>query len=293
LELYLRKQICGDNPWLCGDRVYASTTHCVLTNETVITSSALLFALFALVVGLGIGFAFRFFSAAGSQVWPRSLALGAVVVVLLAGLACTIGGAEHVQANVAPFAKSTAAANCAAIAADLQVTSSRWAVASWLSGILAALLAVIGGILGQGADPEAPWYRRGAGVLLATLGTALASTSAFSVSRSAAAGDAAAEATLALGSRDPYELYGLCLAAKAEWLRSRAESLDQTPPPSNNKAASGQQGRPPNASSSNELEATAPPAATPSSPGVSSLGSSNGNALSPVATGSLPPKASN
>jgi hypothetical protein len=157
-----------------------------------------------------------------------------IIFGVLLAMASAFGGywAAQVAGPRGPIDASSAdaAAMCVRLARDLQSASSNWAIASWVIGLLATLLSVLGGIVGQG-PAGSPWYQRGAGVLLASVGSILSATAAYSVARSNAASSAAAAATLALGEPDRASAYRKCLDAKAQWLASRTDSLDQSPPP--------------------------------------------------------------
>jgi hypothetical protein len=120
---------------------------------------------------------------------------------------------------------------CSQIAEELQRSSSNWAIVGWQLALVSALLGAIGGLVGRGSPTETRWYRIGAGALLATLGTSLSATAAVSIARSNAASSAAAAATFALKVKDDTQAYEKCLDAKAQWLESRVDSLDQLPPP--------------------------------------------------------------
>jgi hypothetical protein len=174
--------------------------------------------------------------------WPRPTAtplraslLLAVALVAIASLAFAMAGND---ARGPLFTTPEAAGKmCLGLATDLQRTSSRWALASWGLALTATLLSAIGGLVGRGPDGETRWYRVGAGMLLATLGSSLSATAAYSVTRSNAASAAGAAATRALGEPDALERYKLCLEAKSRWLESRADSLDQSPPQTPQKSA--------------------------------------------------------
>src|SRR4051812_30051314 len=115
---------------------------------------------------------------------------------------------------------------CLTMAAEFQRASTNWSITSWAAGIISALLSAIGGSVGSGVPDEKRWYRRSLGVILATVGSSLAATAAYSVARSNAASSAAASATVALAQTDPAQRYTQCIDAKAQWLQSRADSLD-------------------------------------------------------------------
>ena len=119
---------------------------------------------------------------------------------------------------------------CRVFSQKMQGTSSKWAGLAWTAGIIGTLSSLLGGILGAGKDTD-KLYRRSAGVILASLGSLLAATSAYSISRSSAASNAAAQATRARGEATDVTRFVKCLEARAQWLESRAASLDKTPPP--------------------------------------------------------------
>jgi len=124
---------------------------------------------------------------------------------------------------------------CVSLQQDLERSSANWAIVSWVAALSASILSAVGGLGGPGRSdraPAPPWYRAGAGVLLANVGSTLAATAAFSVARSNGASAAAASATLALSKSNQLEMYQRWVTAKALWLQTRAGSLDQNPPPS-------------------------------------------------------------
>ena len=176
------------------------------------------------------------------QLWPKLPAtsrsvLGATLALGL--MSALLFGAIHTEGQGTVAANSAEAGTmCMGLAADFQQTSSRWAIASWALALVASLLSAIGGLVGRGQDNETRWYRLGAGVLLATFGSSLSATAAYSVARSNAASAAAGAATAALAAGDPSEQYKRCIMAKAQWLESRTDALDQTPPPQPKAATS-------------------------------------------------------
>jgi hypothetical protein len=166
----------------------------------------------------------------GSIRW--GLVAGLVGAVLLGlGALAVWGYSAPPSAVVDPFnPDNRIEVMCLRLSAEFQRTSSRWAGFSWMAAVLATILSAAGGIIGSGREGESRWYRRGAGVLLASLGSTLAATGAYSVSRSNAASSAAAATTLALREESPARVYAACLEARAQWLQSRVDSLDQGPP---------------------------------------------------------------
>jgi hypothetical protein len=154
----------------------------------------------------------------------------AVGVLWLISVGCLWPACGTVGTMSGYVSEGDGAKTCADFSKNLQKTSSNWAATGWTAGILAGLLSATGGIVGTGPD-NARWYRKGAGVLIATLGGSLAATSAYSVSRSNAASSAAASAASALSLESDRQMYQQCATARASWLDSRAESLDQSPPP--------------------------------------------------------------
>jgi hypothetical protein len=178
--------------------------------------------------------------AVASMAWSKSrepvtrgfvLALSSLIVVVC--LYLVFGPTGRLNATFAGHPKQ-AFELCVSLEQDLQRSSSNWAIVSWIAALAASLFSAVGGLVGSGRSdgaPSPPWYRAGAGVLLATVGSTLAATAAFSVARSNAASAAAAAATLALSEPTEREMYRRCVAAKAQWLQTRADSLDQNPPP--------------------------------------------------------------
>lgn len=139
-----------------------------------------------------------------------------------------------------PYSSGNGARLCGALADRMQLTSSHWSVGSWVVGFLATVLVAAGGIVGPG-DRSANGWRKGAGVLLATVGGLCASSSAFMVSRSTAAATASGSATLAIATAASNDSDGdrlafrNCLFAKSQWLQSRTDSLAQLPPANTSK----------------------------------------------------------
>lgn len=167
------------------------------------------------------------------DVVTRGLVLALALFIIVTGLYLVFGPTGHLNATFTGRPRD-AFNLCIVLAQDLQRSSSNWAIVSWVAALAASILSAVGGLVGSGrADGAAspPWYRAGAGVLLATVGSTLAATAAFSVARSNAASAAAAAATLALSEPTQQGMYQRCVAAKAQWLQTRADSLDQNPPP--------------------------------------------------------------
>ncbi len=156
-------------------------------------------------------------------------------------MACAGAVGCGTKGDIPAYADGSGDTICKDFSEDLQLVSSKWALVSWLAGIVGTACAVSGGMVGAGKDTD-KLRRRVAGVLLASLGSALAATSAYAVSRSSAAGDASASATSARRQPQDHDRFLGCLDARAAWLESRAASLDQAPPPSPDKAARPQQG---------------------------------------------------
>ncbi|MES1204738.1 MAG: hypothetical protein ABUS79_02260 [Pseudomonadota bacterium] len=160
-------------------------------------------------------------------------------VVVLGGfalwVACAGAAGCGSRGDIPAYTKDQGDAICKDFSTELQLVSSKWALVSWLAGIVGTACAVSGGIVGTGKDGD-KLRRRVAGVLLASLGSVLAATSAYAVSRSSAASDAASASTTARRKAQDYDRFLDCLDARAAWLQSRAASLDQTPPPSPDKS---------------------------------------------------------
>ena len=137
-----------------------------------------------------------------------------------------------------PYQPGRGVALCQKMATGMQQRSTFWSVASWLLSFFSVVLLSLGGIIGSGPE-NARWWRKGAGVLLATIGGTFAASSAFAVARATAAASASANAIVALYDSQPHariaddeESYVRCLEAKVLWLRSRSEALAQLPLPS-------------------------------------------------------------
>jgi hypothetical protein len=164
-------------------------------------------------------------------IWAAVLAAFAVGGLIAVGLLHVVHRMPIV-ADLGPYVSGgqEGAKACLALTKDFQQESSKWSILAWIAAVAGTVLTTTGGILGAGAK-EDPWYRRGAGVLLASLGASLAAGSAVSVSRSNAASTAASAAVLAVTETKDEERYFQCARAKAAWLQSRPDSLDQTPPP--------------------------------------------------------------
>jgi hypothetical protein len=168
---------------------------------------------------------------------PRTVALAIVAGALIVGaVGCNVGSSRGCLPLYA--AAGDGAAACKQLSEDLQQTSSNWAVAAWAAGIVGGLLTALGGIVGAGQEKD-HFMRRAAGVLLATLGSSLAATAAYSVSRSNAASTAAASASMGQTESDDVARFNSCLKARAEWLDSRVDSLDQAAPPQARKGGGG------------------------------------------------------
>jgi len=159
---------------------------------------------------------------------PSYLVGLAVAFVAAQALAFLYGNTPTALVQLDP---ASARQMCRQIAEELQRSSSNWAIVGWQLALVSALLGAIGGLVGRGSPTETRWYRIGAGALLATLGTSLSATAAVTIARSNAASSAAAAATFALKVKDDTQAYEKCLDAKAQWLESRVDSLDQLPPP--------------------------------------------------------------
>ena len=181
-----------------------------------------------------------------NQTWRTAfLIIGSLAVVggiiglyYFSGLASLDVPLDH---QFIPYQPGRGVALCQKLAVGMQERSTLWSVASWLMSFFSVVLLSVGGIIGSGPE-NARWWRKGAGVLLATIGGTLAASSAFAVARSTAAASASANAIVALYDTqtharlvDDEESYIRCLEAKVLWLRSRSEALAQLPLPSTSK----------------------------------------------------------
>lgn len=174
---------------------------------------------------------------------PLSL-LGGII-----GLYCWAGIANldvPLDQQFIPYQPGRGVALCQKMATGMQQRSTLWSVASWLLSFFSVVLLSIGGIIGSGPE-NARWWRKGAGVLLATIGGTFAASSAFAVARATAAASASANSIAALYDTQTHgriaedeESYVRCLEAKVLWLRSRSEALAQLPLPSTAKNRSTQ-----------------------------------------------------
>ena len=181
-----------------------------------------------------------------NRTWRAAfLIIGPLAVVGgIIGLYCWSGIANldvPLDHQFIPYQPGRGVALCQKLAAGMQERSTLWSVASWLMSFFSVVLLSIGGIIGSGPE-NARWWRKGAGVLLATIGGTLAASSAFAVARATAAASASANAIVALYDTqtharlaDDEESYIRCLEAKVLWLRSRSEALAQLPLPSTSK----------------------------------------------------------
>jgi hypothetical protein len=163
----------------------------------------------------------------------RSRAVIATVFALLLLSLAAVSSCGFISTGHIPAYNSTNPNGdeiCGDFSQKMQGTSSKWAALAWTAGIIGTMGSLLGGILGAGKDTD-KLYRRSSGVILASLGSLLAATAAYSISRSSAASDAAAAATRARAEPDDHARFVKCLNARAQWLESRAASLDKTPPP--------------------------------------------------------------
>lgn len=168
-----------------------------------------------------------------------------LVIGGIIGLYCWAGIANldvPLDHQFIPYQPGRGVALCQKMATGMQQRSTLWSVVSWLLSFFSVVLLSIGGIVGSGPE-NARWWRKGAGVLLATIGGTFAASSAFAVARATAAASASANAIVALydgqtHSRiaDDEDSYIRCLEAKVLWLRSRSEALAQLPLPSTAKS---------------------------------------------------------
>lgn len=181
-----------------------------------------------------------------NRMWRIAFMITAPLFVVggIIGLCCYSGLANldvPLDHQFIPYQPGRGVALCQKLASGMQQRSTLWSVASWLMSFFSVVLLSIGGIIGSGPE-NARWWRKGAGVLLATIGGTLAASSAFAVARATAAASASANAIVALYDTqsharlaDDEESYIRCLEAKVLWLRSRSEALAQLPLPSTAK----------------------------------------------------------
>lgn len=178
-----------------------------------------------------------------NRTWRIALLILAPLAVVggIIGLYCWSGLSNldvALDHQFIPYQPGRGVALCQKMAAGMQQRSTFWSIASWLMSFFSVVLLSIGGIIGSGPE-NARWWRKGAGVLLATIGGTLAASSAFAVARATAAASASANAIVGLYDTQPHiriaddeESYVRCLEAKVLWLRSRSEALAQLPLPS-------------------------------------------------------------
>lgn len=158
------------------------------------------------------------------------IVLGGVMLAILVRLAMVLWQAPPSIAAPLPWNSGGGFKYCTELTVSEQATAVRETVAAWVAAVAAALVVLIGNVLGPDKDADSVWLKNrgmlcsGAGVIIGVIAT-------YSFARADAASVAASAATEAIAEIKPgdketsdWNAYAACVRVRAAWLRSRVDS---------------------------------------------------------------------